>query len=378
MVESRFAEQAQKNADSVLAMGMVENTSGAWRQLRDRSLAVQQTGGEISEVFTAASKAFRLLLQSAILALGAYLAIAQEITPGMIVAASILAGRALAPIDQVIGGWRIIRRARLSRRRLAEYLDRDATPAPPSVRLPDPKGNLQVANVVKRAPGADAGRNLPPILSGINFSLAPGEGLGVIGPSASGKTTLARLLVGLWMPDQGAIRLDGATFEHWEPDTIGRFIGYLPQQVTLMSGSIAQNIARFEPDAPNDEIVAAAKLAGCHDIILSLADGYGTNVEDQNSPLTGGQRQRIALARAVYRRPVLVVLDEPNSNLDAEGDDALAHAIASLRAAGSVVVVMAHRPSAIAAVDRILMLKKGRMHAFGDKEDVLRQVTRAA
>lgn len=377
VAETRFADQAQKGADALLAMGMVSHATGAWRDLRNVSLVEGQQGTERSEVFTASSKAFRLLLQSCILALGGYLAIQQEITAGMIVAASILAGRALAPIDQVIGGWRAIKRARLARRRLSDYLARDSAPAPVNIRLPDPTGQLEVAGIVKRPPRPDRG-DLPPILSGVSFKLGPGDGLGVIGPSASGKTTLAKLLVGLWMPDQGSVRLDGATFEHWQPDDIGRHVGYLPQTVVLMAGTIAQNIARFDPEARNEDIVDAAQLAGVHDMILGLPDGYATIVDHPLSPLTGGQRQRIALARAIYRMPVLVVLDEPNSNLDADGDQALTEAIRKLRANGSVVIVMAHRPSAIAAVDRLLMLKEGRMLEFGDKEDVLKKVTRSA
>ena len=378
IAENRFADQTQQGADSVLAMGMLGNAAAAWRRLRDQALVLGQTGAERSEFFTTGSKAFRLLLQSAILGLGAYLAIYQEISAGMVVAASIIAGRALAPIDQTIGGWRNIKRARLARKRLADYLERDSESAEGDVKLPDPQGHLAVRNVVKYAPSRSPASEPLPILAGIDFDLGPGDGLGVIGPSASGKTTLAKLLVGLWLPDQGSVRIDGATFEQWDQDEIGRHIGYLPQEVRLMSGAIAQNIARFDPDARHEDIVAAAKMADVHQMILRFPEGYATNVDSAISPLTGGQKQRIALARAVYRRPVLVVLDEPNSNLDAEGDMALAKAISELREAGSVVVVMAHRPGAIAAVDKVLMLKDGRMVEFGDKADVLKKVTRAA
>lgn len=378
IAENRFTEHAQRSADTVLAMGMVGNTTRAWSDLKNRTLASQQRGAERSEVITAISKAFRLLLQSAILALGALLAIKQQITPGMIVAASIIAGRALAPIDQTLGGWRMIKRARLARQRLGDYLKRDAAAVQNGVVLPKPQAVLQVAGVVKRSPRKDPTRELQTILAGISFDLQPGDGLGVIGPSASGKSSLARLLVGLWMPDQGSIRLDGATFEQWDPDDLGPYIGYLPQEVMLMSGSIADNIARFDPKASNEDIVEAAKVSGVHEIILALPDGYATRVDDPLSPLTGGQRQRIALARALYRMPVLVVLDEPNSNLDADGDIALGKAIAHLRAKGSIVVVMAHRPSAISAVDKVLMLREGRMIEFGLKDDVLRKVTRVA
>lgn len=378
IVENRFIDLAQKNADSVLAMGMLSNTMKTWLGLRQHALAQQQIGSERSEGFTATSKAFRMLLQSCILALGAYLAIKQEISGGAIVAASIIAGRALAPIDQTIGGWRMIKRARLAYKRLSEYLERDAQAAENNVQLPDPKGFISVENVVKYAPNPELGAEKRMILGGLHFTLEPGDGLGVIGPSASGKSSLAKLLVGLWMPDQGKIRIDGATFEQWDLDRLGSHIGYLPQQVELLTGTIAQNISRFELEADHEDIIEAAQMADVHNMILSFPDGYATNVDSANSPLTGGQLQRIALARAIYKKPRLVVLDEPNSNLDTNGDIALANTIAALRQDGSVVVVMAHRPSAIAAVDKVLMLNGGRMVEFGDKAEVLQKVTVSA
>jgi PrtD family type I secretion system ABC transporter len=377
--ENRFGDEASRNADSLLSMGMNRNAAAAWIKQRRAALAAAQMAGERGEVFQATSKVFRLFLQSAVLALGAYLAIHQEITPGAIVAASILAGRALAPIDQVIGGWKQIRRARLARRRLFDYLGQ---PLPlvlqPPVALPAPKGHVRLVQVGKLAPGARNSAEAKSILQGITFSLEPGDGLGVVGPSASGKTSLAKLLVGLWMPDQGQVRIDGATYQQWGRKSIGPHIGYLPQFFEFIPGTIAQNIARFDPDSKDEDIVAAAQLAGVHDIILGLPHGYATPVDTAISPLTGGQRQRIALARAVYKLPRLVVLDEPNSNLDAEGDKALAKTIAALRQQGSVVVVMAHRPSALAAVDKVLMLKDGRMTDFDPKVDVINRVTRAA
>ena len=378
ITESRFADQTHKGAESVLAMGMLGNATAAWSARRNEALFHLQKGAERSEMFAACSKSFRLLLQSTILALGGYLAIKQEISPGMIVAASIIAGRALAPIDQTIGGWRMIKRARLARARLKEYLSYDVETSNVGVKLPVPEGNIVVRNVVKNSFLKDPPADALYILSDINFELKPGDGLGVIGPSASGKSSLARLLVGLWMPDRGSVRIDGATFEQWDPDDIGAHIGYLPQDVELLSGSVAQNIARFDPEADHGDIVEAAQTAGVHEIILGLQDGYSTNVDVALSPLTGGQKQRIALARAIYRCPKLIVLDEPNSNLDADGDIALGQAIAKMRALGSVVVVMAHRPSAIASVDQVLMLNNGRVVEFGQKADVLRKVTRVA
>jgi ATP-binding cassette, subfamily C, bacterial exporter for protease/lipase len=379
IVENRFADEAQRNADTLLSMGMSRNAAANWTKQRRAALATAQAAGERAEVFQACSKVFRMFLQSAILALGAYLVIQQQMSPGAIVAASILAGRALAPIDQVIGGWKQIKRARLARQRLNDYL---AQPLPLNldapVALPAPKGQLSLIQVGKYAPNARSSGETKMILQGLNFSLQPGEGLGVVGPSAAGKTSLAKLLVGLWMPDQGHLRIDGATFQQWGRENIGAHIGYLPQSFEFIPGTIAENISRFEPGAKDDNIVAAALLAGVHEMILSFPQGYDTVVDAAISPLTGGQRQRIALARAVYKMPKLVVLDEPNSNLDADGDEALGRTIVALRNQGSVVIVMTHRPSAIAAVDKILMLRDGRMIDFGPKQEVINRVAQAA
>lgn len=376
--EQRFSDGSYRNAEAIVAMGMTGKVTNYWSDLRRTSLNRSQTGGERSEGLTSASKALRMLIQSAILALGGYLAILQEISPGTIVAASIIAGRALAPVDQTIGNWRNILRAQTAYKRLKSLLGEMAGADDP-VQLPSPIGRVLVSNVVKYAP-ANAGDDSDgkrPILQGLNFKLDPGEALGVIGPSASGKTCLARLLVGLWLPDQGGVRLDGATYDQWDPDKLGQHIGYLPQAVELLGGSVRQNIARFDPEAEDDAIVAAAQLAGVHDMILRLPDGYNTQVGHGSGVVSGGQAQRIALARAVYGQPALVVLDEPNANLDAEGDAALTSCITKLRQAGSTVVVMAHRPSAIMAVNLILMLQNGIQTDFGPKTEVLQKVTRA-
>jgi PrtD family type I secretion system ABC transporter len=376
--ESRFASDSERNAEALLAMGMLTPVAFHWRNARSNAAAAAQRGGERTEVFAAVSKSFRLLLQSAILGLGAWLAIGEQISPGMIVAASIIAGRALAPIDQAIGGWRATQRAWNAWRRLRGYLtsdDRRTVGAP--LRLNEPTGRMAVAGATKLPPTPKpSDPNPKALLSEIAFDLQPGDGLGVIGPSASGKSTLAKLLVGVWMPDRGTVRLDGATFEQWHPEQIGPRLGYLPQQVELIEGTIAENIGRFDPNASDRDVVAAAQLADVHEMILSLPDGYGTRLDARPLPLSGGQLQRIALARAVFGNPCLLVLDEPNANLDAEGDAALAEAIRSMRARGCTVVVMAHRPSAIAAVDLLLMLKSGRQIAFGPKADVLRRITR--
>lgn len=370
---ARFVERTTRHADAVMAMGMLGNVRETWAKQAGAAARTGQIGAERAEVVGAVSKAWRLLLQSAILGLGAFLAVRGEITPGMIIAASVISARALAPIDQVVGQWRGLLKAREARTRLVRLLA-EAPAREKRLSLPAPKGKLTVSKLVVLAPPSPGTKDRRALLDGIDFTLAPGQGLGVIGPSTAGKSTLARLLVGIARPDSGSVRLDGAPFEQWEPDEIGRFVGYLPQSVELLPGTIAQNIARFDERAESSEIVAAAQLAGVHELVLSLPEGYATRIGYGPSPLSGGQVQRIGLARAVFRRPPLVVLDEPNANLDADGDLALTRAIANLRAAGSSVVVMAHRPSAIAAVDHILMLEGGRQRAFGPKAEILPRV----
>ncbi len=376
-----FAEQSYRNSEAVMAMGMLDNLSRYWERLHRQAMHHGQRGSDRSEAITSASKAFRMLLQSALLAFGAYLALRHEISSGSIIAGSIIGGRALAPIDQTIAGWKHTLRARRSYKRLKAYLAgvTDSAEKAPTA-LPEPKGAVKVSNVVKLAPDGslDEDGRKRVILEDVNFELLPGAGLGVIGPSASGKTTLARLLTGVWMPDSGSVRLDGATLDQWDSNILGRYIGYLPQSYELIAGTIAQNISRFDPQARDEDIIAAAMMASVHEMILSLPDGYATHIGQSGSRLSAGQRQRIALARAVYRTPKLVVLDEPNSNLDSEGDAALTRAIEQLRMAGSAVVVMAHRPSAIAAVDDILMLGAGKQMDIGPKPEVLRRFTRIA
>lgn len=337
-------------------------------------LATGQVGADRSQGFAAASKAFRLLLQSSLLGLGGYLALQQEISAGMIVATSIIAGRALAPVDQVIGQWTSVVRALEAHNRLGATFAK-APQLRPTIDLPPAKGHLAVAGVSKFVPG-DRARERPPILDSVSFRLEPGDALGVIGPSASGKSTLARILVGATLPDEGAVRLDGATLDQWNEQALGRQIGYLPQRLELLSGTVRDNIARFDPDASDDEVIKAAQVAGVHDMILQLPDGYATQMTTEAGPFSGGQLQRIGLARAVYGTPRYVVMDEPNSNLDAAGDDALSQAIMTLRDAGTTVVVMAHRPSAIAAVNKVLVLHGGRVAEFGPRDDVLQKSLR--
>ena len=373
--ESFFVDQSRRNAEAIVPLGMSSRVTSRWADMHRSGLAVGQLGGDRAEGFTAGSKAFRLALQSALLGLGGYLALQQEITAGMIVAASIIAGRALAPVDLVIGQWRSVVRAREAHKRLRTLFDE--APAPRRiVQLPAPKGRLDVKSVTKYAPGSRRSDRAP-ILDQVSFSLEPGDAVGVIGPSASGKSTLARIIVGAWRPDAGEVRIDGATLDQWDDAALGRHIGYLPQHLELLAGTIRDNIARFDPEADDDAVIAAARLAGVHDMVLQLPDGYATELGHDDMPLSGGQIQRLGLARAVYGLPRYVVLDEPNSNLDASGDEALAHAIVELRKQGCTVVVMAHRPSAIAAVNKVLVLHGGRVSEFGPKDEVLQRATQA-
>lgn len=373
--ESFFVEQSRRNADAIIPLGMENRIAGVWAKMHETGLATGQTGGDRAEGLTAMSKAFRLLLQSALLGLGGYLALQQEISAGMIVAASIIAGRALAPVDQVIGQWRSIIRTREAHKRLKTLFD-EQPKAKRTVKLPDPVGHLSVQGVTKYAPNQKKAGDRGPILDNVSFKLEPGDAVGVIGPSASGKSTLARILVGAWAPDAGEVRIDGASLDQWPAEELGRHIGYLPQHLEFMSGTIRDNIARFDPNAQDDAVIAAAQTAGVHDMILQLPDGYATEMGYGSQPLSGGQLQRLGLARAIYGTPRYVVLDEPNSNLDAPGDEALTRAILSLREAGSVVIVMAHRPSAIAAVNKVMVLHSGRVAEFGDKADVLQKATK--
>jgi PrtD family type I secretion system ABC transporter len=309
-----------------------------------------------------------MMLQSAVLGVGAYLVIHQEATAGIIIAGSILSARALAPVDLAIAHWKSFVAARQSWHRLTKLLEQMPVKPTPTL-LQSPSSRLSVEGVGIAAPG-----DQKVIVQDVTFVLTAGAGLGVIGPSGSGKSSLARALVGVWQPFRGKVRLDGAALDQWSTDVIGRHIGYLPQDVELFAGTVAQNICRFDPEAKPELVLAAAKDAGVHDMIIKMRDGYNTQVGEQGTALSAGQAQRVALARALYGDPFLVVLDEPNSNLDTEGDEALTRAVRAARERGAVVVVVAHRPIGIEAVDQILVLRDGRMQAFGPKETVLAQV----
>ena len=364
-----FVEMTRRNAEAIVTLGMQDAVVDRWRRFHESALAKGQSASDVTEMFAAFSKSFRMLLQSALLTGGAYLALRQEITPGMIIATSIIAGRALAPVDQVIGQWRAIVRGLEAHKRLHEAFD-TMPPEKPRIELPAPKGEIAVSGLTKLMPDRSSARGRSRILDEVSFALSPGDGLGVIGQSAAGKSSLGRLLIGAWQPDAGEVRLDGATLDQWRPGDLGRYIGYLPQSVELLPGTIAQNIARFDPLATDDKVIEAAMMTNVHKLILSFPDGYATQIGDRSQLLSIGQIQQLGLARAFYGMPRLIVLDEPNSNLDANGDDSLADAILAIRKKGSVVVVMAHRPSAIAAVNKILVLHAGRVMQFGTKDEV--------
>ena len=365
---SELAQAGHRNAEAIVAMGMVGRMVHRWAEANRQYMAGQWSASDVVGGLSAVSKVLRLLLQSAMLGVGAFLVIHQEATAGIIIAGSILAARALAPVDLAIAHWKAFAACRQSWQRLNKLLAL-LPPQQIPMLLPAPREKLTVESASTAPP---ASTKL--VLQDISFKLERGSGLGVIGPTGSGKSSLARLLVGVWQPARGKVRLDGCTFDQWSSEVLGAHIGYLPQDVELLGGTVAQNIARFEPKADPQAIVAAAKAAGVHDLIIELGEGYETQVGERGETLSAGQAQRIALARALYRDPFLIVLDEPNSNLDAAGDEALTRAILGIRARGGIVVVIAHRPSAIAGVDLLLVLKQGRMQAFGPKDEILSKV----
>ncbi|HTZ02485.1 MAG TPA: type I secretion system permease/ATPase [Xanthobacteraceae bacterium] len=369
VARNALLEASRRNAEAITAMGMAGRISKHWNDLNRNFVASSGRASDVGGGLGAFSKVLRLMLQSTILAVGAYLVIDQQSTPGIMIAASILGARALAPVDLAIANWRGFVGARQSWQRLSRLLGH-LPPASDPMPLKPPARTLMVQNGAVAPPGQ------PRIVcQDVNFTLTAGKALGVIGPTASGKSSLARMLVGVWAAARGTVRLDGATLDQWSPEALGRHIGYVPQDVELFNGTVAQNIARFEDPPDADAVIAAAHAAGVHDLIINLPDGYETVVGEQGSALSAGQAQRVALARALYRDPFLVVLDEPNSNLDAEGDEALTRAILGLRARGAITVVVAHRPSAIAGVDYILIMAKGRQQQFGPKEEILTRLT---
>ncbi|HWO85808.1 MAG TPA: type I secretion system permease/ATPase [Stellaceae bacterium] len=363
-----LAASSRRNAEVLVAMGMAGRLTKRWSEANERYLAGNQRASDVAGGLGAIAKVMRMTLQSAVLAVGAYLVIHQEATAGIIIAGSILSARALAPVDLAIAHWKGFVAARQSWQRLNRLLESLPARAVPT-SLQSPSSRLSVEGVSIVPPGDQR-----VIVQDVTFALEAGNGLGVIGPSGSGKSSLVRALVGVWQPFRGKVRLDGAALDQWSSDVLGRYVGYLPQDVELFAGSVAQNICRFDPDGGSDTIIAAAKEAGVHEMIIKMRDGYDTQIGEQGTALSAGQAQRVALARALYGNPFLIVLDEPNSNLDTEGDEALTRAVRGARERGAIVVVVAHRPIGIEAVDQLLVLKDGRMQAFGPKETVLGQV----
>lgn len=370
MMEQNLAEAAKFSAPALAALGMAGNVTARWQALHGRRLRIAQDGSEPSEILAALSRGLRMLLQSALLTAGAYLVLQGSMSAGAIVASSILSGRALAPVDQLIGQWRVLAMARFAHQRLEAGLT-ETQAATATMDLPPLTGALELQGVTRLAPPAPGQTEARKVLDALSFRLEPGAGLGVVGSSASGKSTLARLIVGATTPDAGEIRFDGATAAQWDRDLLGRQIGYLPQRVDLLPGSLRDNIARFDPNAQDEDIIRAAEAAGVHEMILRLPRGYATDLSLGEVPLSGGQVQRIGLARALYGAPRLVVLDEPNAHLDMAGEASLTRALLALRQEGVTIIIMAHRAGALAAIDRLMVLDEGCIVQDGPRDAVM-------
>ncbi|MEO3417109.1 type I secretion system permease/ATPase [Roseovarius sp. CAU 1744] len=360
-----FADQTQAASETVLTQGMRGSMTSRYKLLRNDAQSQNVSANDRSGIFTSVTKSFRLFLQSAILGLGAYFVIRGELTPGAMIACSILLGRALAPIEQAMGNWPVLQRARAGRRSLVQLLS-DMPDHGPETRLPRPRARLSVEGADILPPGAKT-----PVLRDLSFSIEPGQALGVIGPSGSGKSSLARVLTGFWPLASGQVRLDGATLDQYHADDLGRYIGYLPQTVSLFAGTVAENIRRMAPQGDSRQVIEAAKLANAHKMIMGLPKGYDTYLDGDDCALSGGQRQRIALARALYGDPVLLVLDEPNSMLDTEGSEALNRTVGQLRTLGKSVIIMTHRPQAIAQCDLLMVIENGVLSGIGPRDEML-------
>jgi ATP-binding cassette subfamily C exporter for protease/lipase len=370
IASSTAATNNLRNAEVIESMGMLPNLMGRWFKLHGKFLSLQAQASQKAGTITAATKFFQMTLQSLVLGVGALLVLDNKITSGMMIAASILVGRTTAPVQQVIAVWKSWNSVRSAHDRLTKLLD--ANPERPAgMPLPAPQGALSVESVTAAPPGV---RN--PIVKTVSFAIQPGDVLGVIGPSGSGKSTLARLLVGIWPAMMGKVRLDGADIYSWNKAELGPHVGYLPQDIELFAGTVAENIARFG-DIDSDKVVLAAKRAGVHDLILHFPDGYDTKLGDGGAGLSGGQRQRLGLARAMYGDPALIVLDEPNSNLDESGEQALVNAIVDLRQRGKTIVLITHRPSALSVTTKLLVMRDGNVQLFGPTKDVMAAINEA-
>lgn len=363
-----FADYSVQNAETAESMGMVDGLKARWLAIHDSGLSQQVVASERAGILSSVAKFIRPSLQISILGTGAYLALQAAITPGVMIAASIIMSRALAPVEGAIGQWRNIVLARAAYQRLSEILG-DIEETENSVALPKPKGQLLIERLVAPAPGSEV-----PLIKGISFAVAPGDLVGMIGPSGAGKSSLAKLMIGVWRPSSGHVRLDGADVADWPRADLGKHIGYLPQDVALFDGTVAENIARFGPSDP-EGVILAANRAGVHELILRLPEGYETKVGKNGSALSGGQRQRIGLARALYGESALVVLDEPNSNLDALGEQALLNTLNHLKAQSVTTIIIAHRPSILSMVDKLLVIKEGMIENYGAIGDIMPKVT---
>ncbi|MGA3682243.1 type I secretion system permease/ATPase [Pseudomonas graminis] len=356
-----------RNAEVIESMGMLDTLMGKWAVRQRRVLVLQSDASDKSGIITSISKTFRAWAQSMMLAAGAYLVVTHDINPGLMMAGSLLLGRALAPIDLMIGSWKGFVAARVQYQRLNDTLDK-LNAEPERMSLPDPEGHLQVENLVVAPPGAKAA-----VIRNISFVTPAGSIVGIVGPSAAGKSTLARALLGIWPPQHGVVRLDGADISTWDKQKLGPHLGYLPQDIELFEGSISDNIARFTK-VDSEKVVLAARIAGVHEMILQLPDGYDTVIGSEGVNLSGGQRQRIGLARAVYGSPRLIVLDEPNSNLDEVGERALGVALQKMKETGATVFIISHRPNVLSRLDRIMVLNSGTMTMYGPRDQVIAEL----
>lgn len=358
-----------RNAEVIESMGMLNTLMNRWGMRQKNVLILQSQASDKGGIVSAISKTFRMLIQSLILGLGAYLAVNHEISPGLVIAGSVLLGRALAPIDLIIGSWKGFIAARSQYDRLNDTLDK-LHAEPERMALPAPQGHVLVENLIVCPPGS---KN--PILRGISFGVPAGSVVGIIGPSASGKSTLARALMGVWAPQNGVVRVDGADISNWDKNQLGPYMGYLPQDIELFEGTISENISRFA-DVDAEKVVRAAKTAGVHEMILLLPDGYDTVIGSEGVNLSGGQRQRIGLARAIYGLPRLILLDEPNSNLDEVGERALASAIQELKQTGATIFVITHRTTILSQLDRLLVMNSGGVSMYGPRDQVMEELNK--
>jgi len=366
MINNQIASNL-RNSEVIAAMGMIGDIRRSQQQRSDEVLALQTDASKAAGAITSTTKTFRVTAQSLTLGLGAWLALEGLISPGMMIAGSLLLGRALAPIDMLVGSWKGFSLARAQYERLGQLLE-EVPELPETMSLPAPKGHLTVEQAFVTPPGADT-----PVVRGVSLELKPGEALGIVGPSASGKSSLARAILGIWPAAAGKVRLDSADVAAWDRTELGPYIGYLPQDIELFDGTISDNICRFgEPDA--DKIVLAAKLAGVHELILRLPEGYDTVIGSIGGVLSGGQRQRIGLARALYGNPRLLVLDEPNSNLDDQGEKELVEALRRAKAQGCTLIVITHRTMVLQCVDKVLVMREGTVFAYGPRDQVLAQL----